>query len=167
MSVCMFDDFKKTTLNRQIVICWTNINDLRECSSILGSPSPLCLCPSCPSATSEKHALDFVSMYFICCVVFKRFQCRLVIFSKYGRSAQMTMPARRSSKFCAERCAVLLPILCLSLICRVIPAHIEPLPDCQPGNQINTYPRSIGLIYHVNKYPRSSLFITSHRDISL
>ena len=96
-------------------------------------------------------------MYFICFVTFKRFHGPLVKFPKYGRSAQMTMPARRSSKFCAKRRDVLLPILYLSLIGRVIPENIEPSPECQPGNQINKYPRSIGLIkYHVNTYPQSS-----------
>ena len=76
-------------------------------------------------------------MYLIYVVMFKRFQGSLVKFSKYGQSAQMTMPARRSSKFCAKRRAVLLPIFCISLICRLIPANIEPSPECQPGNQIN------------------------------
>ena len=81
MSVCIFDDFKKSTLKWQIVICWTNINDLRECSSILWSPSPLCLCLSCLRRFDDlrkKHTLDFVSMYFICFVMFKWFQCPLV-----------------------------------------------------------------------------------------
>ena len=79
------------------------------------------------------------------------------IFPKYGRSAQMTMPGRRSSEFCTKIRALLLPIFFLSLLCRVIPANIEPSPECQPENQINKYPHAIGLItYHVNTYPRSS-----------
>ena len=74
-------------------------------------------------------------VFYICCInlAISRSPC---IFSKYGRSAQMTMPARRSSKFCAKRRAALLPIFFLSLICRVIPANIEPSPECQPGYQI-------------------------------
>ena len=137
----------------------TSINDLCECSSILGSlppPRGLCACRR-RFFSSTNTPLDFMSMYFIYVVIFKRFQGPLICFSKYGRSAQMTMPARRSSEFCAKRRAVLLPICFLSLIFRVIPANIEPSPECQPGNQIHKYPRSIGLIKsHANKYPRSS-----------
>ena len=127
---------------------WTSINDLCECSSILGSlppPRGLCACRR-RFYPSENTPLDFMSMHFIDFVIFNGFQGPLVNNPKYGRSAQMTMPARCSSKFCAKRRAVLLPIIFLSLICRVIPANIEPSPECQPGNQINKYPRSIGLI---------------------
>ena len=81
---------------------------------------------------STNTPLEFMSMYFIYFVIVKRFQGPLVKFSKCVRSAQVTMPARRSSKFCAKRHAVLLPIFFLSLICRVIAAHIEPSPECQP-----------------------------------
>ena len=56
----------------------------------------------------------------------------LVKCSKYGPSAQMTMPARRASEFCAKRRALLLLIFFLSLICQVILANKEPLPECQP-----------------------------------
>ena len=119
------------------------------------TPWSMCLPQALFSSTNTP--LDFMSMYFIYCTVFKQFQGPLVNKSKYGRSAQMTMPARRSSTFCAKRRAVLLPIFVLSLICRVIPANIEPSPECQPEHQINKYPRSIGLIqYHINQYPRSS-----------
>ena len=113
-------------------------------------PKPFVSVSELPAALrrpQKKHALDFVSMYFMCFVIFNRFEGPLEEQkSKYGRSAQMTMPGRRSSKFCAKRRAVLLPICFLSLICRVIPANIEPSPECQPGNQIHRYPRSIGLI---------------------
>ena len=155
MFVCICDDFQQSTLKWEIVICWSNINDVCECSLILGSlPPPRGLCACRRRIFSP---LDVMSMHFIDFVICLRFQGPLVFVSKYGRSAQMTMPARRSSKFCAKRGAVLLPIFFLSLICRVIPTNIEPSPECKPGNQINKYPRSIGLIKcHLNKYPRSN-----------
>ena len=123
-------------------------------------PKPFVSVSELPAALrrpQKKHALDFMSMYFICFVIFKRFQGPLVNKSKDGRTAQMTMPARRSSKFYTKRRAVLLPICFLSLVGRIITANIEPAPEYQPGNQINKCPRSIGLItHHVHKYPRSS-----------
>ena len=80
-------------------------------------------------------------------------------FSKYGPSAQMTMPARHASKFCAKRHAVSPHIFFLSLICYVIPGNVEPWPECQPGElikyHVKTYPCSIGIIkYHVKKLAR-------------
>ena len=65
--------------------------------------------PAALRRPQKKHALNVVSMSFICFVICKRFQCPLVIFSKYGRSDQMTMPGRRASKFTAKRRALLLP----------------------------------------------------------
>ena len=82
--------------------------------TISGSHSPVRLCRSCLRRFGDlrkKHTLDFVSMYFICVVLFKRFQCPLVTNSKYGRSDQMTMPGRRASKFSAKRRALLLPFV--------------------------------------------------------
>ena len=98
-------------------------------------PKPFVSVSELPAARrrpQKKHALDFVSMYVICFVIFKRFQCLLDLFSKYGRSDQMTIPGRRASKFSAKRRALLLPIFFISLICQVILANIEPLPECQP-----------------------------------
>ena len=43
----------------------------------------------------------------------------------------MTMPARRASKLCAKRRAVLLTAFFLNLISHVIPGNIEPWPECQ------------------------------------
>ena len=83
-------------------------------------PKPFVSVSELPAALrrpQKKHALDFVSMYLICFVLFKRFQCPLVNKSKYGRSDQMTMPGRRASKFSEKRRALLLPIFFLSLIC--------------------------------------------------
>ena len=57
---------------------------------------------------------------------------------------------------CKKTCCTA-PICYLCLICRVIPANLEPSPEYQPENRINKYARSIGFIkYHVHKYPRSS-----------
>ena len=57
---------------------------------------------------------------------------------------------------CKKTCCTA-PHLFLSLIYRVVPANIEPSPECQPGNQINKYQRSVRFIkYHVNKHPRPS-----------
>ena len=83
-------------------------------------PKPFVCVLALPAALrrpQKKHVLDFVSMYFMCFVIFKRFQCPLVKKSKYGRSDQMTMPGRRASKFSAKRRALLLPVFFLSLIC--------------------------------------------------
>ena len=44
----------------------------------------------------------------------------------------MTMSARRASKFCAKRCAVLPEMFFQSPISQVIPGIIEPWPECQP-----------------------------------
>ena len=46
-------------------------------------PKPFVSVSELPAALrrpQKKHTLDFVSMYFICCVLFKRFQCPLVFF---------------------------------------------------------------------------------------
>ena len=127
---------------------------------VSGSPSRVCLCPSCLRRFGDLRKntpLDFWSMYLVSFVIFCRFQppqalcvcvraacgasatsektrpwilehvfCGVCDFkailrspgkcSSYGRSAQMTMPARRASKFCAKRCVVWLPIFFLSLI---------------------------------------------------
>ena len=79
-------------------------------------PRGLCACRR-RFFPSKSTPLDFMNMCFIHFVTFKRFQGPLVKFSKYGRSAQMTMPARHASEFCAKRRALLLLIFFLSLIC--------------------------------------------------
>jgi len=56
----------------------------------------------------------------------------LFCFSKSGQSGQMTMPARRASKFSAKRSGVLLLSIFQSLISWVIPENMEPWPECQP-----------------------------------
>ena len=113
MSVCIFDDFKKIDvemtkchlLNQYKWVAWMFI-DFRI-------PKPFVSVSELPAALrrpQKKHALDFMSMYFICFVIFKWFQGPLVFFPKYGRPAQMTMPGRRASKFSEKRRGLLLPI---------------------------------------------------------
>ena len=83
-------------------------------------------------------------MYLVDVVICYRFEGPLVKFSKYGPSAQMTMPARRASKLCAKRRAASPHIFFLSLICYVIPGNIEHLPE---------WPEEI-IQYHVKQCPR-------------
>ena len=83
-----------------------------------GPPSPLRLGGRCCRCFFfwKNTSLDLLSMYFVDLVNFKRFQGPLVKKTKYGPSVQMTMPARRASKFYAKRRAASLPIFFLSLI---------------------------------------------------
>ena len=67
------------------------------------------------------------------------------IFSKYGRSDQMTMPARRASKFCAKRRSQCLKMFFLKLISLVIPGIREPWPECQPKESQEAPKRHPGL----------------------
>ena len=62
-------------------------------------------------------------------------------FSKSGQSDQMTMPARRASKFSAKRRAVLLLMIFQSLISQAVPGFCEPWSECQPGE---TGPQGLG-----------------------
>ena len=73
-----------------------------------------------------------LSTYFVDFVDFHWFEALLVFLSKSGQSDQMTMPARRASKFSAKRRAVLLLIIFQSLISHSIPWIIEHWPECQP-----------------------------------
>ena len=52
-------------------------------------------------------------------------------FCKYDPSAQMTMPARSASKFCARTRSECPEIFYLDLIHRGIPGMKEPWPECQ------------------------------------
>ena len=69
-------------------------------------------------------------------VDFHGFEALLVFFSKSGQSDQMTMPARRASKFSAKRRALLPEVFFQSPISRVIPGIIEPWPECQPEHSM-------------------------------
>ena len=59
--------------------------------------------------------LDLLSTYIVILVICSHFLASLD-FSKSGHSVQMTMPARRASKFCAQRRAVLPETFSQSLI---------------------------------------------------
>ena len=78
-------------------------------------------------------------MYIVNLVIFCQFEPPLDFFSKSGQSEQMTMPARRASKFSAKRRALLPEVFFQSPISRVIPGIIEPWPECQPEQLINIH----------------------------
>ena len=78
-------------------------------------------------------------MYLVNLVDFDGFEAPLVNFSKSGHSGQMTMPARRASKFCAKRRALSPEVFSQSLISEAIPGNIEPWPECQPEQLINIH----------------------------
>ena len=73
-------------------------------------------------------------MYIVNLVIFCQFESPLDFFSKSGQSDQMTMSARRASKFSAKRHALLPEVFFQSPISRVIPGILEPWPECQPGH---------------------------------
>jgi len=96
--------------------------------------SPVRLCHSCLRRFGDlrnTHPGIFGTRILWSSVIAEQFQGPLVNKSSYGRSAQMTMPARRASKFCANRRAVLLIIFFLSLTSNVMPGNIEPWQECQ------------------------------------
>ena len=78
-------------------------------------------------------------MYIVNLVIFCQFESPLDFFSKSGQSDQMTMPARRASKFCAKRRALSPEVFSQSLISEAIPGNIEPWPECQPEQLINIH----------------------------
>ena len=57
-------------------------------------------------------------------------------FAKSGQSDQMTMPARRASKFSAKSRALLPEVFFQSPIYRVISGIIEPWPECKPEHSM-------------------------------
>ena len=69
-------------------------------------------------------------MYIVNWVDFDEFQAPLVKTSKSLHSGQMTMPARRASKFCTKRRALSPEVFSQSLISDAIPGNIEPWPEC-------------------------------------
>ena len=99
------------------------------------SPSPVRLCPSCLRRFGDLRKMtppDFLSMYVINLVIFCQFEAPLVKFSKSGQSDQMTMPARRASKFSAQWRAIKLQTVFQSLNSQAIPGFCEPWSECQP-----------------------------------
>ena len=74
----------------------------------------------------------FLSTYIVNLCDFHGFEAPLVKFSKSGQSVQMTMPARRASKFSAKRRALLPEVFFQSLISQTIPGFCEPWSECQP-----------------------------------
>ena len=64
--------------------------------------------------------------------VFAGRKSRSVFFSKSGQSDQMTMPARRASKFSAKWRAIKLQTIFQSLNSQAIPGFCEPWSECQP-----------------------------------
>ena len=71
-------------------------------------------------------------MYLMNLVDFHGFEASLDIFSKSGQSDQMTMPARRASKFSAKWRAIKLQTIFQSLNSQAIPGFCEPWSECQP-----------------------------------
>ena len=78
-------------------------------------------------------------MYLVNFIDFHGFEASLDFFSKSGQSVQMTMPARRASKFCAKRRALSPEVFSQSLISEATPGNIEPWPECQPEQLINIH----------------------------
>ena len=81
----------------------------------------------------------FLTTYIVNLVDYHGFEALLVFFPKSGQSGQMTMPARRASKFCAKKRAVTPEVFSQSLISDAIPGNIEPWPECKPEQLINIH----------------------------
>ena len=76
--------------------------------------------------------LGFLNTYIVDFVDVHGFEALLVFLSKSWQSDQMTMPARRASKFSAKRRAVSPEMFFQSLISQAIPGFCEPWSECQP-----------------------------------
>ena len=70
-------------------------------------------------------------------VNFHRFEALLDFCSESGQSDQMTMPARRASKFSAQWRAIKLQAIFQSLNSQAIPGFCEPWSECQPEESRN------------------------------
>ena len=79
---------------------------------------------------------DLLSMYIVNLVRFCQFESPLDFFLS-GQSDQMTMPARRASKFSAKRRALLPEVFFQSLNSQAIPGFCEPWSECQPEESRN------------------------------
>ena len=102
------------------------MNTYQPCASVSQLPAALRL-------PQKKRAPGFLNTYIVNLVDFHGFEVPLDFFSKSGQSSQMTMPARRASKFCAKRRALSPELFLQSLIPRAIPGFCEPWSECKPG----------------------------------
>ena len=84
--------------------------------------------PAALRRPQKNTPLDFEAVFCDCCVILSL----LVFFSKYSRSDQMTMLARRASKSCPRSRSQCPEMFFLELISLVILGMIEPWPECQP-----------------------------------
>ena len=102
------------------------------------TPSPVRLVvAACGVRRPQKDTpRDFEACILCMLSVLVDFRLPWIFFSKSGQSDQMTMPARRASKFSAKRRALLPEVFFQSLISRVIPGIIEPWPECQPEHSM-------------------------------
>ena len=101
------------------------MNTCQPCASVSQLPAALRL-------PQKKRAPGFLNTYIVNLVDVHGFEVPLDFFSKSGQSSQMTMPARRASKFCAKRRALSPELIFQSLIPQGIPGFCEPWSECQP-----------------------------------
>ena len=88
--------------------------------------------PQAPFFSEKMTPLDFLNTYIVNLVDFHEFEALLDFFSKSGQSDQMTMPARRASKFSAKRRAIIFLLIFQSLNSQAIPGFCGPWSECQP-----------------------------------
>ena len=98
--------------------CWDHVCcDFYKTSLILGpSKHPMVYVLAAGVFFWKMTPPGFLNTYTVNLVVFHQFEGPLVKFSKSGQSGQITMPARRASKFCAQRRAVSPEMFSQSLI---------------------------------------------------
>ena len=82
----------------------------------------------------EMMPLGFLNTHIVNLIDVHGFEPPDFFSQKSWQSGQMTIPARRASKFSAKRRALLPEVFFQSPISRVIPGIIEPWPECQPGH---------------------------------
>ena len=125
------------------------MSTFQPCASVSQLPAALRL-------PHKKRAPGFLNTYIVNLVDFHGFEVPLDIFSKSGQSSQMTMPARRASKFCAKRRSQCLKMFFLKLISLVIPGMMEPWPECQPKESQEAPKRHPGGTQEASRAPKAS-----------
>ena len=105
------------------------------------TPWSMCV-PQAPFFSEKMTPLDFLNTYIVNLVDFHEFEALLDFFSKSGQSDQMTMPARRASKFSAKRRAIIFLLIFQSLNSQAIPGFCEPWSECQPERGAKVSKRS-------------------------